>query len=77
MRGQHELVLAANRAEPENQAELVPGPDPDKKKLQNLFSTSKVDGFKLNTAYFEAVVKVFQMRHFDPKSMKSLNVLTR
>ena len=24
-----ELELAANRAEPENQAELVPGPDPE------------------------------------------------
>ena len=29
--GEHELELAANRAEPENQAELVPGPEPDQK----------------------------------------------
>ena len=30
-RGKHELELAANWAEPENQTELVPGPDHDKK----------------------------------------------
>ena len=30
--GEHELELAANRAESENQAELVPGPAPDKVK---------------------------------------------
>ena len=29
--GEHELELAANRAEPENQAGLVPGPDPNQK----------------------------------------------
>ena len=34
---EHELELAANRAEPENQAELVPGPDPDKIKMFKLF----------------------------------------
>ena len=28
--GEHELELAANWAEPENQAEIVTGPDPDK-----------------------------------------------
>ena len=34
-----ELELAANQAEPENQAEPVPGPDPDqKRKLQIFFS---------------------------------------
>ena len=32
-----ELELAANWAEPENQAELVPGPDPDPKKNSNFF----------------------------------------
>ena len=32
-----ELELAANRAEPENQAELVPGPDPDKIKIKDTF----------------------------------------
>ena len=38
-----ELKLAANRAEPENQAELVPGPDPDQKlKLQILFSKIQI-----------------------------------
>ena len=30
-----ELELAANQAEPENQAGLVPGPDPDPKKILN------------------------------------------
>ena len=30
-RGKLELELAANQAEPENQTELVPGPDHDKK----------------------------------------------
>ena len=30
-RGEFELEFAANRAEPENQAGLVPGPDPDQK----------------------------------------------
>ena len=33
--GEHELELAANQAEPENQAGLVPGPDPDPKKISN------------------------------------------
>ena len=28
---EHELELAANQAKPKNQAELVPGPDPDPK----------------------------------------------
>ena len=32
-----ELELAANWAEPENQAGLVPGPDPDQKKNLNFF----------------------------------------
>ena len=42
MRGQHELVLAANRAEPENQAELVPGPDPAKiKNVKKFFQQIK------------------------------------
>ena len=36
-RGLHELELAANWAKPENQAELVPGPDPDPKKNSNFF----------------------------------------
>ena len=30
-RGELDLKLAANRAGPENQAGLVPGPDPDQK----------------------------------------------
>ena len=34
---EHELELAENRAEPENQAELVPGPDPDKIKNFKIF----------------------------------------
>ena len=35
--GQHELELAANWAEPENQAELEPGPDRDKVKNFKIF----------------------------------------
>ena len=31
-RGEHELELAENQAEPENQAGLVPGPEHDPKK---------------------------------------------
>ena len=34
-RGEHELDHAKNQAEPENQAGLVPGPDPDPKKILN------------------------------------------
>ena len=34
---EHELELAANWAKPENQAELVPGPDPDKIKNFKIF----------------------------------------
>ena len=30
-RGELELEFAANQAEPENQADLVPGPDPEQK----------------------------------------------
>ena len=37
-RGELEFELAANLAEPENQAELVPGPDPDKIKEFKKFS---------------------------------------
>ena len=41
-RGELELELAANRAEPENQAELVPGLDPDQKyKFKNFFSKNQ------------------------------------
>ena len=37
-RREHELDHAQNQAEPENQAELVPGPDPDQKiKIQFFF----------------------------------------
>ena len=36
-----ELELAANRAEPENQAEAVPGPDHDKTKKCNFFQKIK------------------------------------
>ena len=40
--GEHELELAANWAEPENQAELVPGPAPDK--IENLkFFSQKIE----------------------------------
>ena len=35
--GKHELELAANQAEPENQAEDIPGPDPDKMKNFKIF----------------------------------------
>ena len=35
---EHELELAANWAEPENRAELVPGPAPDKMKNFKFFS---------------------------------------
>ena len=35
--GQHELELAANWAEPENQAERVPGPDPEEIKNSKFF----------------------------------------
>ena len=34
----HELELAVNQAEPENQAGLVPGPDPDQIKNFEIFS---------------------------------------
>ena len=34
--GEHELELAANQAEPENQAGLVPGLDPEPRKLEFL-----------------------------------------
>ena len=37
--GENELELSANRAEPKNQAELVPGPDPDKIKNFKFFFT--------------------------------------
>ena len=36
-RGELELELAENWAEPENQAGLVPGPDPEPKKISNFF----------------------------------------
>ena len=36
-RKEHELELTANQAEPENQAELVPGPAPDKIKNFKIF----------------------------------------
>ena len=35
--GEHELELAANQAEPENQAGLVPGLDPEPKKILKFF----------------------------------------
>ena len=41
--GELELEFAANRAEPENQAERVPGPDPDQKfKFKNFFSKNQI-----------------------------------
>ena len=41
--GYHELEFAANWAEPENQAELVPGPEPDKIKIKkNFFSKNQI-----------------------------------
>ena len=36
-RGELDLKLAANRAGPENQAGLVPGPDPDQKENFKFF----------------------------------------
>ena len=36
-RGELELELAENWAEPENQAGLVPGPDPEPQKILNFF----------------------------------------
>ena len=35
--GEHELDHAQNQAEPENQAGLIPGPDPDPKKILKFF----------------------------------------
>ena len=46
--GDHELEVAANRAEPENQAELVPGPDADPKKNFKFFFFKKSFLPKLN-----------------------------
>ena len=40
--GEHELELAANRAEPENQAELILGPNPDKTKIKFFFSKNHI-----------------------------------
>ena len=41
--GKIELEFAANRAKPENQAEFVPGRDPDKQKhFQNFYSINQI-----------------------------------
>ena len=43
--GEHELELAANRAKPEYQAELVPGPDLTNRKFQKKFSKNQTYPF--------------------------------
>ena len=41
-RGELELKLAVYQDKPENQAELVPGPDPDQKNISIFFSKNQI-----------------------------------
>ena len=81
--GQHELELAENRVAPENQAELVPGPDPDKIEnviffLQKIKSATllvqDVKGQPDSSIYWGALMPIERFRFFSDRNSARYNI---